>query len=438
MNFDGLIRRNAFWLKDCIYNNSFVKKQFDEIMDALSETNDQSEKWILQKEKIVKHAIKTTKFYSVYHGKKFDEFPVINKEICLKFYDDFISSKYRGQNLHKMSTNGSSGTPFTILQNTEKRSRVIAELKAFMAICGLFPNQRMVYLDAMSARNKNKSIYDQWKENIWRIDIGNLGKENVEAVIAFLNRHPSRLVLAYPSTLECIANYANKEAVNELSIKTIIAAGETLLSETRRKAKTIFGEQCNILSRYSNQEMGIFGQEKEEYGSYLLNHSSYYFECLKLDEDKPAKEGEIGRIVVTDLYNFAFPLIRYDTEDTGIMCKERNISIYPVLKVVYGKKKDLLFDYKKEPVIPDVVDEMFFGKSNIKQWRLIQEDYTKIRLMICCNEEGKKDVKEICKKLKIQFGEATEIVVDYVEKILNEKGGKYHYIVCNIPEKYKK
>ena len=30
------------------------------------------------------------------------------------------------------------------------------------------------------------------------------------------------------------------------------------------------------------------------------------------------KPGELGRIVVTDFYNKAFPMIRYDTGDTGI------------------------------------------------------------------------------------------------------------------------
>ena len=367
--------------------------------------------------------------------RKFEEFPIINKKVCIERYDDFVSQDYKMQRLHKMSTNGSSGTPFTIVQDIRKRSRVIAELKAFMAIRGLLPNQRMIYLDAMSARNKEKTSFEQWKENIWRIDISNLGRMDAEEVIAFMKKHRSKLILAYPSTVEWLSNYSqNDERIKNLNIKTVITAGETLHSGTRRKTKITFGEQCDVLSRYSNQEMGIFGQEKREYGSYILNHSSYFFECLKLEENKPAEEGEIGRIVITDLYNYAFPLIRYDTEDTGVMINDPNVSKYPVLKIVYGKKRDILFDYKKEPVIPDVIDEMFYDKVNIKQWKLIQEDYTRIRLMVNCNEDGKKDISAICKKLKLLFGEQTNVLVDYVDYIPDEKGGKFRYIVCKIPE----
>lgn len=436
MELEGIIRRNFFWLNDRIYNSSLVKRQYDELIYAFGEKYNQSMMWLQHRDCLLEHAVRTTKFYSNYKGNSFGEFPIINKNICLENYKDFISEDYKSKNVHRMSTNGSSGTPFTIIQDMRKRSRVIAELKAFMALRGLLPNQKMIYLDAMSARNKGKTSFEQWKENIWRIDISNLGRENVEDVIVFIQKHGGRLVLGYPSTMECLANYSdNDNRIEKLGIQTVITAGETLHSETRRKAKRTFGKQCDILSRYSNQEMGILGQEKKEYGSYLLNHSSYYFECLDLNEDKPAKEGDIGRIVITDLYNYAFPLIRYDTEDTGIMGMDQSVSIYPVLKVIYGKKKDILFDYKKEPVIPDVIDEMFYGKNNIKQWKLIQEDYSKIRLMVCCNESGKKDIEVICEKLKKHFGEESKVLVDFVDQIPDEKGGKYRYIACEIPEK---
>lgn len=433
---NGIVRRNVFWINDRIQNQSLVKRQYDDLMFSLSEKNDQFDIWILKRKELIRHAVKTCKYYSKYAGEEFDDFPIIDKSICLDNYNDFKSTDYENKQLHRMSTNGSSGTPFTILQDIRKRSRVIAELKAFMAIRGILPNQRMIYLDAMSARNKKKTYIDQWKENIWRADISNLGKINVEEVVSFMQKHPSKLVLGYPSTMDWLANYLEKdERIKRLGVNTVITAGETLHSETRRKAKVVFGEQCDILSRYSNQEMGIYGQEIKEYGAYLLNHSSYYFECLKLNEDKPVKEGEIGRIVVTDLYNFAFPLIRYDTGDTGIMGMDRNISRYPVLKIVYGKKKDILYDNKGEPVIPDVIDEMFYGKNNIKQWKLIQENYSQLKLQICCNNEGKRDVEKICGNLKRLFGNETQVLVEYVERIKDDKGGKYQYIVCKIPER---
>ena len=46
---------------------------------------------------------------------------------------------------------------------------------------------------------------------------------------------------------------------------------------------------------------------------YTVDLYNFYIEMLSLDSDEPVKPGELGRIVVTDFYNKAFPMIRYDT-----------------------------------------------------------------------------------------------------------------------------
>lgn len=37
-----------------------------------------------------------------------------------------------------------------------------------------------------------------------------------------------------------------------------------------------------------------------------------------MDSDEPAEPGELGRIVITDLFNYAFPILRYDNGDTAV------------------------------------------------------------------------------------------------------------------------
>lgn len=110
---------------------------------------------------------------------------------------------------------------------------------------------------------------------------------------------------------------------------------------------------CNVISRYSNEEQGILGQARNNDERYYLNHASYYFEFLKLDSDKKAEPGEICRIVVTDLFNYAFPMIRYDTGDTGIYNSENNDSNgFPVLSKIYGRLLDLVYDTKGTTIHP--------------------------------------------------------------------------------------
>ena len=51
-------------------------------------------------------------------------------------------------------------------------------------------------------------------------------------------------------------------------------------------------------------ENGIIAQQSIDSNNYIINWASYYVEILKLDKDTPVEQGEIGRIVVTDLYNY--------------------------------------------------------------------------------------------------------------------------------------
>ena len=69
---------------------------------------------------------------------------------------------------------------------------------------------------------------------------------------------------------------------------------------------------------YGNNENGFLACQVGEEDRYTVDLYNFYIEMLRLDSDDPVKPGELGRIVVTDFYNKAFPMIRYDTGDTGI------------------------------------------------------------------------------------------------------------------------
>lgn len=70
---------------------------------------------------------------------------------------------------------------------------------------------------------------------------------------------------------------------------------------------------CLVLSRYSNEEYGVLSHECHICGQFHFKSDGYLFETLALDRDEPISPGTLGRVAVTDLYNHALPVIRYDT-----------------------------------------------------------------------------------------------------------------------------
>jgi len=132
---------------------------------------------------------------------------------------------------------------------------------------------------------------------------------------------------------------------------------------------------CSVVERYSNQENGILGQQLPGYEEYCLNYGSYAFELLKLESDAPAVFGEPGRIVVTDLFNYAFPMIRYDTGDVGVMggCDGKSCG-WPVLVKLYGRRVDMIYDTSRRPAYPHLIARNMGLCNNMLQSQFIQTD----------------------------------------------------------------
>lgn len=174
--------------------------------------------------------------------------------------------------------------------------------------------------------------------------------------------------------------------------------------------------------------MGILGQDININSGFKLNHGSYFFECLKIDCDEPARESEVGRIIITDLFNYAFPLIRYDTGDTGVM--KYNNNSWPAIKEIYGKQRDVIYNTKGEPVSPAIMSVYMWAVNGIKQWQFIQEKKKEYCLKL--NGIPNDSVETVVKRLNEIFGEDAIISISYVDEIPILDSNKRRNTICNL------
>ena len=173
----------------------------------------------------------------------------------------------------------------------------------------------------------------------------------------------------YASAIGELGRYIEEHHMNtgDFCVKAILPISESMPSEVRRNLEKIFN--CTVRSWYSNEENGIMGLQREEDESYYIDSESYYYEVLKLDSDEPAEPGELGRIVITDLYNYAIPLIRYDNGDLAVEeRKEKNGRFRLYLKELYGRRGDMIYDCKGR--IEMCIRDRYLFHSRLKDFRL--------------------------------------------------------------------
>ena len=417
--------RNEFWKHDIDQNNAIIFTQYQEIKNVLENFNMD---WCEQQyRKIKKHAIEQTEFYKNYSVD--DSFPVMNKDLLMKNKDACTARSGYQLPIHISSTSGSTGTPFSVAQDFKKRNRNIADLKVFGELCDYPSHERMVFFRVLSEK-LHRTQEQEERENIFYVDSSDLSPKHLEEMLQVILDKKPRIVFSYSSTLVelgkyILSAYPNKKD-REFSMKTILTGGEGISEENRLMLQNAFG--CKVYRRYSDMELGILGQDMGDGGAYLLNWGSYYFECLKMNSDEPAEDGEVGRIVITDLFNLSFPMIRYDTGDLGVMSKNGG-GRYPALLEIHGRVRDCVWSTSGNLISPAKIFVTMWGQDGVKQWQLIQEDQKLFVMKL--NAINNFDCASLETKLKSVLGDDADIQFQFVDEIPVLSSNKRRAVICN-------
>ncbi|MCF6279252.1 MAG: CoF synthetase [Flavobacteriaceae bacterium] len=423
MNILEYLRNKLFWIFDA-FKGKEVKKHLIDIkfINENFSSAKAKEKKDLYLRNLLNNSIKHTVFYNKMDlDSSLSSFPVINKNIIRENFSDFLSKKNRSY--YEISTSGSTGTPFVIYLNKNKKKRNTADTIYFAKKTGFEIGNKLLYI-RFWGDNYSKSKFSFWKQNIMEHNVFNLTDDDIKKLIFKLENDKSNIgVVAYASAFESICNYLDK--INSRPIKTniksIILISESLNEYTKIKTKKYFG--ITPLSRYSNSENGIIAQQIEGSNDFIINWASYIIEILNIDNDLPVKYGELGRIVITDLFNYSVPMIRYDTGDLGVM--NQNVES-PVLSKVECRKLDMIYDSNGEPISPHIIHDICsFG--GVKQFQLVQLDAKKYLFKINATDEF--DKNQLLKRYKELLGENSELIVEYVDEIPLLESGKRKQVV---------
>ena len=174
-----------------------------------------------------------------------------------------------------------------------------------------------------------------------------------------LARNPHYL-LTYPTNLRALLNCFEQLGRTPPGLREVRTIGETLALDLRRRCLEVLG--AGLVDLYSSQEVGVIALQCPVSGLYHVQSESLLVELLG-DADQPCRPGEVGRVVVTDLHNFATPIIRYDMRDyaeAGPVCPcGRGL---PTLARILGRQRNMI-------VLPD--GHRSWGMAGLHQFREI-------------------------------------------------------------------
>lgn len=411
-----------FKCKDCL-NGSKITNNLNDIKNHL-ESNSRIPSEALND--LLIHVVKNVPYYRGYSDKSLNDFPIVDKSVIKTNFEAFKARNIENNGLVKMTTSGSTGTPFTVYQNKDKKIRNHADTLYFGKFGGYVLGNRLIYLKIW-VKEKMHGSWLYKLQSISPIDVISLNDREIESMFESFKNNSKRVhsVLGYVSALEQIIRYCEKNKIDDLGCKFsgVITMSEGLSNETRRKLQELF--KCPVVSRYSNLENGIIAQQEINNDYFLVNTASYLVEIFHPDRDELVSDGSLGRIVVTDLYNYAMPMIRYDTGDMGIKIL-RDRKTY--LKTVEGRKLDLLFDTSGEIVSSYIMYKNMWQYNEIQQYQLVQVGEKSYEFKINC-PQGFTSESQLINEFKSYLGEDADFKVSYVDGIPLLNSGKHRKTV---------
>lgn len=384
---------------------------------------------------LLAYAKSNTLFYSRVQSCKLSLFPVITKQTILDNYQEFIVDAdkipYQQGVVHIQTTSGSTGVPFKIHQDTRSRVRRVASLKYGNKLLSFTEGEPLAHIRALGHHYDNitSGIIHNNDTNITYVDNANLSDENIRAIINEFNSRKVKIIRGYMTSLDIITSYAVNNNLKFESYPTFISVGEIMLKSLRDRVVNDLA--CQIITQYGNEENGIIGQSgiNSSGAEIVLNRASLIVEILKLNEDTPVESGEIGRVVVTDLFNYAQPMIRYDIGDTARLGNMKDGELLSIVDLC-GRKTDLIrtTSGKIIDMYNSMPNEIYLSKT-IKQWQFIQETETRYTLIFSVKEIIDIDLEVLKEKLKVLIGVDSQINIIIQDKLPILGSGKRKIIV---------
>ena len=426
------IRKIGFDIVDTLTNGNVLKNKKE--IDYLFHNPDKVKSFQNEKfQALAKWAVENTAFYSQVKQKSeysLSDFPIIDKNIIKEHHDAFCSELAARKDCISMHTSGSTGTPLVVIQDKKKRKRVYAEMMYLWGLSGYEIGMRYMFLRRWNATNR-KSKLTAFARNLLMTDVSGLDDDSLEVIRQqLLHDKKIRMVMGYASTLDALAEYLDKKNAkpDDFNVVTILSGSEVLTEKTRSILKKVFG--CNVVSLYSNQENGMLAVECNENKEFHLNTSSYIFEFLKIDSNEPAEYGELARVVVTDLFNYAMPIIRYDTGDLAVRKRRPECSITTeVIEALAGRRVDVVYDVNGKALSPFTITNGMWLFDKLKQFQIIQKGAKDYLFRVNDPDKAYSD-DELIKTGREFFGTEANVMVERVNDVPVLASGKFMFLKC--------
>ena len=362
--------------------------------------------------------------------------PVIDKTDIRARPADFLSDKYRRDDLISAATGGSTGSPLRVWFDRlcEEKRNAAAMRSDYWAGWRLGMWIGALWGTPPEPQTAKEKFRNEFHDRIVYLDTMRMDEDSMGTFLTRMRRKRDYALFGHAHSLFLLACFARDNSIGTPEPKAIISTSMMLQEPQRRVIETVFGTP--VSNRYGCEEVGLIASECEAHDGMHICAEHVLVEVLD-DDDVVVPAGEEGRIVLTDLNNLGMPLIRYDVGDRGIVSDEKCACgrLLPLIRRLLGRTADALIRKDSSRVAGvSLVEKTVTAIDGVEQLQIIQESFDLFSLNAVLSGDNETAKSQLKTAIADVFGKDVITIVNVVSQLDQDRSGKYRFAICKVSD----
>lgn len=258
-----------------------------------------------------------------------------------------------------------------------------------------------------------------------------LTKQNARRYLDTISKYSPCVIKGYASSIYNLALYTQEMNITNIRILNVFSTAENLPEQWANKISEVFN--CPVKSYYGCGEINSLGFQVEQSGPYIVPDEHVIIESQNLTLNGVLHN---NNLLVTSLFNYAQPLIRYQLGDIGEVAASG--IVHPTRSAItnlIGRTSDFFLRKDGSTVSPSLAPHIISKtRLPVTKYQFIQTDLNNIQFLYDLEgpdltDHQKNEVKSIIHahisaNINLKFIRTNEFVLS--------KNGKYRIVISNL------
>jgi len=393
--------------------------------------------------RVVDHAYRRCAFYrrrfdqvgivpsDIESASDLQEIPPLEKSDIQQYREGMISDGWPLNDLVPNQTGGSTGAPIAFCLSHERLWARHAATRRHDRWAGHDYGDKSACVWGAPPDRPSNSVKYRLRNllldrNLY-LDTANITEKKLRSFDVAMKKFRPKTIIAYARSLALLARFVKANGITPFQPHSIITSAEVLTPNDRHLIEEVFG--CRVFNRYGCREFSVVASECSEHDGLHTMAEGLHVEVVR--GDRPAKPGEVGEILVTDLINLAMPMIRYRIGDMAVhetapcACGRA----LPRLKSIEGRVTDFLVGTDGRLVSGVFLTTYVIAhRPSLGQVQLWQEAPGRV-LFRLAPPDGKPpaqaDIEFLQSQTRRYLGSTTQVDYELCDEIEPEASGKF-------------